>query len=118
MKGEPENILVRVDPRYFRPTEVELLLVSRRSEPIQLEKFMPASLLDVRACRDRFCVRGEKLACCLCPGKYGMGRDGMGTSLFSESGRRAANKNKLLFQTSNVCVCQRVLALRHWTISV
>lgn len=28
VKGEPENILVRVDPRYFRPTEVELLLVS------------------------------------------------------------------------------------------
>lgn len=27
-KGEPENVLVRVDPRYFRPTEVELLLVS------------------------------------------------------------------------------------------
>ena len=29
VKGEPENILVRVDPRYFRPTEVELLLVSQ-----------------------------------------------------------------------------------------
>ena len=29
VKGEPENVLVRVDPRYFRPTEVELLLVSQ-----------------------------------------------------------------------------------------
>lgn len=27
VKGEPENVVVRVDPRYFRPTEVELLLV-------------------------------------------------------------------------------------------
>lgn len=27
-KGDPENVLVKVDPRYFRPTEVELLLVS------------------------------------------------------------------------------------------
>eukprot|EP00752_Nemacystus_decipiens_P009684 g8653.t1 len=26
VKGDPENVLVRVDPRYFRPTEVELLL--------------------------------------------------------------------------------------------
>lgn len=26
-KDDPENVLVRVDPRYFRPTEVELLLV-------------------------------------------------------------------------------------------
>lgn len=29
VKGDPENVLVRVDPRYFRPTEVELLLVSK-----------------------------------------------------------------------------------------
>lgn len=28
VKDEPENVVVRVDPRYFRPTEVELLLVS------------------------------------------------------------------------------------------
>lgn len=28
VKDDPENIVVRVDPRYFRPTEVELLLVS------------------------------------------------------------------------------------------
>lgn len=28
LKGDPDNVLVRVDPRYFRPTEVELLLVS------------------------------------------------------------------------------------------
>lgn len=28
VKGDPENIVVKVDPRYFRPTEVELLLVS------------------------------------------------------------------------------------------
>ena len=27
VKGDPENIVVKVDPRYFRPTEVELLLV-------------------------------------------------------------------------------------------
>lgn len=27
VKGDAENVLVRVDPRYFRPTEVELLLV-------------------------------------------------------------------------------------------
>lgn len=26
LKGDPENILVRVDPKYFRPTEVDLLL--------------------------------------------------------------------------------------------
>lgn len=31
VKDEPDNILVRVDPRYFRPTEVELLLVSTSS---------------------------------------------------------------------------------------
>lgn len=34
VKGDPENVLVRVDPRYFRPTEVELLLV--RAEPVGL----------------------------------------------------------------------------------
>lgn len=28
VKGDPENVVVRVDPRYFRPTEVDLLLVS------------------------------------------------------------------------------------------
>lgn len=28
IKGDPENVVVRVDPRYFRPTEVDLLLVS------------------------------------------------------------------------------------------
>lgn len=28
VKDDPENVVVRVDPRYFRPTEVELLLVS------------------------------------------------------------------------------------------
>ena len=28
IKDDPENIVVKVDPRYFRPTEVELLLVS------------------------------------------------------------------------------------------
>ena len=27
VKGDPENVVVKVDPRYFRPTEVELLLV-------------------------------------------------------------------------------------------
>lgn len=27
-KDDPDNVVVRVDPRYFRPTEVELLLVS------------------------------------------------------------------------------------------
>lgn len=27
VKDDPENVVVRVDPRYFRPTEVELLLV-------------------------------------------------------------------------------------------
>lgn len=34
VKGDPENVLVRVDPRYFRPTEVELLLV--RVEPVRI----------------------------------------------------------------------------------
>ena len=28
VKGDTDNVVVRVDPRYFRPTEVELLLVS------------------------------------------------------------------------------------------
>lgn len=28
VKGDPDNVVVRVDPRYFRPTEVDLLLVS------------------------------------------------------------------------------------------
>lgn len=35
-KGDPENVLVRVDPRYFRPTEVDLLLVSYRFGPLLL----------------------------------------------------------------------------------
>ncbi|CAN0588243.1 unnamed protein product, partial [Laminaria digitata] len=26
IKDDPENVVVKVDPRYFRPTEVELLL--------------------------------------------------------------------------------------------
>lgn len=30
-KGDSENVLVKVDPRYFRPTEVELLLVRRET---------------------------------------------------------------------------------------
>ena len=30
IKGDPDNVVVRVDPRYFRPTEVELLLVRIR----------------------------------------------------------------------------------------
>ncbi|CAN0343122.1 unnamed protein product, partial [Laminaria digitata] len=34
VKDEPDNILVRVDPRYFRPTEVELLLVNISSHTI------------------------------------------------------------------------------------
>lgn len=36
VKDEPDNILVRVDPRYFRPTEVELLLVSTSSHALAL----------------------------------------------------------------------------------
>lgn len=31
VKDDPENVVVKVDPRYFRPTEVELLLVRDRS---------------------------------------------------------------------------------------
>ena len=41
VKGEPENVLVRVDPRFFRPTEVELLLVS----PVESRDSPPPSRL-------------------------------------------------------------------------
>lgn len=37
IKDDPENVVVRVDPRYFRPTEVDLLLVS------SFEKICPPS---------------------------------------------------------------------------
>lgn len=44
VKGDPENILVRVDPRYFRPTEVELLLVSQATS---LKPIQPGHKMDV-----------------------------------------------------------------------
>ena len=53
VKGDPENVLVKVDPRYFRPTEVELLLVSaetRRNEMRMRETIKCA----------RFCSRRER----------------------------------------------------------
>ena len=31
IKDDPENVVVKVDPRYFRPTEVELLLVRKKN---------------------------------------------------------------------------------------
>lgn len=41
VKGDPENIVVKVDPRYFRPTEVELLLV--RKDEVRVSRANPST---------------------------------------------------------------------------
>lgn len=37
-KDDPDNVLVRVDPRYFRPTEVDLLVVSCKSSRVRVAR--------------------------------------------------------------------------------
>lgn len=64
VKGDAENIMVRVDPRYFRPTEVELLLVSRyiivQAEPSPAN--VSILLYPSRVCHMRVrLLRGKKI---------------------------------------------------------